>query len=459
MQRSLLSETDLQDTNTESAGGKHTPRAVWFGLVAVMVIFVTLTTVIAVKTPAYESADEPGHVQNIETLVGGHWYGMNGPCQLNPRIGLLQCSGDEAQQAPLYYILFAGWQKVAGVSALPPFNTRHVTINPAFFRDKSGIFLNHTAADLRFLLWLRLPNILLGALTVLITFFAVRLVTTNSWTPLVAASFLAFLPRMVFLWPFVTNDNLVNLLGAIFVYTALRYTLSPTKGWMAATGLLFGLMLITKLSTLPLVLVIFVLACFVPGWKRRVEMLTIGMVSSLLISGWYLVQNWVRYGDLLARHATSHYLSMIGGLGTPIGKPYTVSDPLKFVFIQVPQRINQTFWYLSGWNQFHWSWPVNLTFTIVLICTLIGLVHARVNRRILATLLVIWTASLLSVWGVAFQSYYQARYAFVGLPALAGLMALGVERWKLYTRFLLPAMGLIGTLVAIQIDVLSIHWS
>ena len=24
--------------------------------------------------PAYESADEPGHVENIESLVSGHWY-------------------------------------------------------------------------------------------------------------------------------------------------------------------------------------------------------------------------------------------------------------------------------------------------------------------------------------------------------------------------------------------------
>jgi hypothetical protein len=38
----------------------------------VILIFVALGSLIAIKTPAYESADEPGHVQNIETLVSGY---------------------------------------------------------------------------------------------------------------------------------------------------------------------------------------------------------------------------------------------------------------------------------------------------------------------------------------------------------------------------------------------------
>ena len=64
------------------------------------------------------------------------------------------------------------------------------------------------------------------------------------------------------------------------------------------------------------------------------------------------------------------------------------------------------------------------------------------------TLVVVPIASFLSVWGVALHSHCQARYTFVGIPALAGLVALGAERSKLPTRFLLPAMGLIGTLVS-----------
>ena len=72
-----------------------------------------LASFIAIRTPAYESADEPGHVQNIETMVRGHWYGMDSRCEkLNP-----YCSGTEAHQAPLYYLVFAGWQRLLGVPA------------------------------------------------------------------------------------------------------------------------------------------------------------------------------------------------------------------------------------------------------------------------------------------------------------------------------------------------------
>ena len=83
-------------------------------LVGVILIFVALGTVIAVKTPAYESADEPWHVENIETLARGHWYSMNPHCPLTLRTVFSCTNGDEAQQAPLYYLVLAGWQRVVG---------------------------------------------------------------------------------------------------------------------------------------------------------------------------------------------------------------------------------------------------------------------------------------------------------------------------------------------------------
>jgi len=454
-----LSENEQPNVEEESEGKSTTPRRVWLSLLAVIAIFVIVATVVAVKTPAYEAADEPGHVQNIETLVSGHWYRMNTPCRLDPRIGLLQCSGDEANQAPLYYLLFAGWQRVIGQPVLPSLSGPYVKVNPAFFRGESGLFLNHSPATHRILLLLRLPNVVLGALTVLFTFLAVRLVTADAWTPVVAASFVAFLPRMVFLTSFVTNDNLVDLLGAVLTFLALRYALSPSGRRMTSVGIVYGLLLTTKLTTLPLVVVLVAIAFLAPGWKRRIEHFGIGVFSALIVSGWYLIQNIVRYGDPLARRTSAHYLSLLGALGTPIGKPYIVNDPLRMIVIQIPQRIVQTFWYVSDWNQFLWPWEVNLLFTLAFIGTLIGLIHRRIERRVLVTFVAISLAALLSVWVVAFQTFYQAKYAFVGLPAIAGLVALGVERWRFLARFLLPAMMLIGTLVAIQIDVLAIRWN
>lgn len=429
-------------------------------LACVILAFVVIGTIIAVKTPAYESPDEPEHVQNIETLVSGHWYGMNSDCpsNLNPDSRLFQCSGDEAQQAPLYYLLLAGWQHIVDLPARPPFRGQ---LNPVHFFDQdTEVFLYHSAADHRFLLWLCLPNVVLGALTILFTYVAIRQITSDPWSPVVAAAFVAVLPRFVFLSSFVSNDNLVNVLGAILVFLALRYATSPSRWRMMAVGVTFGLLMTTKVSTLPLIVVFPALAFLVERWWRRAQLLIIGLASSLLVSGWYLIQNTYRYGDPLAGRATRSYLIKLGGIGTVNGHPYSVGDPLDLVFVQVPRELGRTFWYQSGWYQFHWSWPENLIFTVVFGCALLGLVRRHVKWQTLMTLAVISGAALLSVWGVAFQTNsYTARYAFVGLAAIAGLFALGVERWKLPFRFVLPAMGLIGSIVAIQVDVLAVHWT
>lgn len=453
-------------SSVEVTAQGSTSRRALLALAAIICAFVALGVVIAAKTPAWESADEPGHVENIETLASGHWYDMDAPCHLDPRLGLLQCSGDEAVQAPLYYLLFAGWQRLVDQPLRPPLQTeaeRYTAVNPAYFSGRSGLFLDHNPADLRFLLWLRIPNVILGGLTVLVTYLAIRPITTDPWTPVVAASFVAFLPRMVFLSSFVTNDNLVNLLGAIFTLLALRYASTPSRMRMAGLGLVLGLLVITKLTTLPVALVLVALACMVPGWKRRAGFLGVGAASALAVSSWYFIQNTVRYGDPFGRRTSAHYLTVLSNLKNV--QPYTVPDPLKLVFYQVPDHIIKTFFYQSGWNQFQWSWPVTLLFTVVLVGSLVGLIHCHATRKSLMTLGVITAGALLCVWLEAFQSAwltsfnYYARYAFVGIAAIGGLVGLGVERWRLPVRFVLPAMGLVGTVVAIQQDVFAVHWT
>jgi 4-amino-4-deoxy-L-arabinose transferase-like glycosyltransferase len=420
----------------------------------VIVAFVILGTVIACETPAYESADEPGHVQNIETLVSGHWYSLDVPCGRFDGIELHNCSGDEAHQAPLYYLMMAGWQRVIGVPAHAPYNGQ-----PVFFARLGGLFRSHSAADHRFLMWLRLPNIALGALTVLFTYLAVQLITRDPWTPVVAASFVAFLPRFVFLSAFVTNDNLVNLLGALLVYLCLRFMRNPSRSRIVWVGLAFGALVTTKLSSLPMVIAVVVIAFLATGWWRGAQFAALGVGSALLASSWYLIQNMVRYGDPLAHSATQRYLQLDGGLGT-LGTPYVVSNPLRMIAVEVPRTLVQSFWYQSGWNQFFWSLPVNLAITAAFFAALGGLIGHRVDRKTVVALTSLVLAALMSVWVVAFQTRtYEARYAFVGLAAITALAALGVERWRVPIRFILPVAGLIGTVVAVQQDVLSVHWT
>ncbi len=274
------------------------------------------------------------------------------------------------------------------------------------------------------------------------------------------ASIVAFLPRFVFLSSFVTNDNLVDLLGAVLTLTALQYARAPSRWRMAVVGAIVGLLVLTKLSVLPIGLVLVVLPLMVRNWRTRAEYFGVGVLSTLLFSSWYLIQNTVRYGDPLALAASTRYLTQVGAVGTFYWTPYRVSNWLSLIVVHVPEKILDSFWYQSGWNEFHWSWPVNVIFFLVLAGAFAGLVHRHVNYKAVATLSTIAVAGFLSVWGLAFQTgTYQARYAFVGLVAVACLAALGLERWRLPVRFLLPAIGLGGTLIAIQQNVLAVHWS
>jgi hypothetical protein len=439
------------------------PRA---ALLLVAVIFVGLTSVVALKTPAWESDDEVGHVQNIETLVSGHWYRI--PSDVTGELARANPTGrydidlkNELHQAPLYYLLLAGFQRLAGQ---PPHG---VDPGPANL-GPGGAYLHHSAAQHRFLLLLRFPNVFLGLLTVLVTFMTAALVSADPWTPVVAAAFVAFVPRFVFGAAFVSNDNLVNLLGAVLAFTSVRCMQHPTVRWMAAAGALLGLLVITKLSAAPAFLILFPIVLAHAGWRRRLRAIAVALVATLAVCGWYLVQNQVRYGSLAAVGASRRYLTAIGGLGT-FDRPYVVTDPLRLVFIDVPSRIWRDFWYESGIDHAY-RWPVttDLVFWVALAFAMSGLLIGtqtgwrvrRAEHGEVVALTTLTVTGFLSVWIVAFSAAtYEARYAFLGVPALGCLVALGVQRWRPPIRFLIPLLGLCGTVVASQQNVLAVHWN
>ena len=427
----------------------------------VSLAFAALASVTAVKTPAWEGNDEPSHVQNVETLAAGHWYRIPTNFRAHHTPGLLIGPGFavELHQPPLYYLLLAGWQRLSGQ---PP---RPVNPGPARLFTPSGLYLHHSAADHRFLLLLRFPNIVLGLLTIWLTFLTARLLSRGTWVPVLAAAIVAFMPRFVFVSAFVTNDNLVNTLGAGVAYAAVRASATRTAAWIAAVGAVLGLLVITKLSALPAVIVLIPLVLMRKGWIVRAKAVGAAIAPILLIGGWYLVQNQVRYGDPLTAAATSHYLAPIGGLGS-FG-PYVVHNPLQLVFAGVPSKIFARFWYSSMFPPFSWPALANSVFWVALVLSLAGLLRLSSSiRRVtefrhqLTVLLTLVVAAFASVWIVAFKTdAYDPRLALIGLPTLACFAALGLSRWRLSLALALPLLELGGTLVAIQQSVLSVPWS
>jgi hypothetical protein len=136
----------------------------------------------------------------------------------------------------------------------------------------------------------------------------------------------------------------------------------------------------------------------------------------------------------------------------------------KQVFVTIPSGVYRSFWYVSGWNQFGWPSWTYAPFWIVLFLALAGLLLRRrppsgTPARAVIVLGVVALGALSTIWMIGLQAQtFQARVAFIGLPAIGCLAALGLERWRipLALRFAGPALGLAGTLFAIRHDILRL---
>jgi 4-amino-4-deoxy-L-arabinose transferase-like glycosyltransferase len=419
-----------------------TPRR---ALVAVCLVFVGLSLVVALATPWGEAHDEADHVLNAATIASGSMYRMAPGVQL------------EAFQPPLYYIGLAAELDLIGanvhrgdfvLSGRPPTVFRHD--------------LATDGSSQRLFDMLRLPSILLGLATILLTAATARRVSKDRWTPVVAAAVVALIPKFVFLSGVVNNDNLSITLGAAATLLAVVLVsdgLSPRRQLAAATGLgvLAGMMAITKFSTLPL-LAAWVVTLVLAPLRSRLASFGLFIVGFLVTSGWWFVWNTDVYGDPLASKATQEHLKRFNFL------PLTGAMTAHRAFVEVPKAIWFQFFYSSGSNQFRWSNWWYVPFWIVLAVGLVGLALRlpRVGRRALAVLAVISVFSLATVWiAVIDTTSIQARHAFAGLTAIGVLAALGFERLRLplLARFVLPAMGFVGILVALHQDVFGVFWS
>lgn len=422
-------------------------------LAVVLVSFTLLSGAVLALTPPWESNDEPDHVRNVETLADGHWY------RITPD------SGFESHQAPLYYLLLAGYQKLARLPVRMPDGE----LGPIADNQQHGNYLHNIpqdGSDQRWLDVLRLPGIVMGLLAICFTYVAAGRVSRDRWTPAVAAAIVAGVPRLDFLSAVVNNDNLSNLLGAAGLALALALLARPPAtharrlAGACGVGVLVGLLVLTKVTNaLPAVglfLAVFLLA---PTRREGLKLLAACALAALAVCGWWLIQNQVRYGDPLAASAAREHLK---ALFPPL---FQIAGPAKRIFIEIPRGIYKSFWYVSGYNQFEWRWFWYLPFWIGAAVGIAGLFaktrsttwHVPAVRGALAVLSVVAAGAFAIVWVLGLEtSTEQARVAFVGLPAIATLLALGYERLGIpvASRFALPLLGLIGTLAAIRYSVI-----
>ena len=432
-----------------------TPRR---ALAAVVLLFVGLSAAVLVWTPPWESNDEPDHVRNVVTLAQGKWY------RIEPRAGYA------AHQAPLYYMTMSLWFRALRLDPVIPSPPRDDGVllrpGPLFRHDYPG-----HAADQRRVRLLRLPNIACGVATILLTFACTRRLTKDPWTPVVAAAIVASIPRFVFLSGVINNDNLVHALGAALAFLVVRYLTAPPEslaGRALASGIVgvvFGAMVLTKISAIPLGAGVALTIVFLSRDRAEmVKLVSAGAMGTALVCGWWLVRNNIWYGDPLASAASNEHLRL-DAFSRALEPP--PESTIRKIFWSTPETLLNSFFYISGWSQWRWSLRAHLPYWLLTLGAFTGFLprqgRSRLSpdmRRAVLVLAALLVGAFSSLWFVglrntALPTTIQGRLAFSGLAALGCLAALGLERLPVpvVARFALPFLGLAGTLVALRQDV------
>jgi hypothetical protein len=443
-------------------------------------LFVLLTLSLSALIPAWEANDEPDHFRNVQTLVSGRWYRME------------PGAGYSAHQAPLYYLGLAAIQKTAGLSPFIP----TLEANPK--APEQGLFVHNDGEAQRRIVLLRIPSVILGALTIVFTRKVARRAGVSAWGAVLAAAIVATLPRFVFLSSVINNDTLVTTLGAWATLLAVGLVADDhaSAKRLCGFGAVLGLMLETKLSSVPIVTVLALGVVAVRFVQRRGDPVKPGQVLSghsqgspsrfmlsarliatiaaatLLIAGPVLVSNQLRYGDPLASKASVDYFREL--LPPLVAVPQT----WEWFGLAVGSGFATSFWYVSGWNQFRWKAETYVPLWMLVSMGLLGcLMPRRKGTAVKAAtdpngalgesqkvsgfvplLTAVCVASVSVVWILATQTtQWQARTSYPGLAAFATLISTGYRKLRIpmALQFLLPALTLAGTLYAIHADVIN----
>ena len=411
------------------------------GLGTVVVVAAALSCLVAIRTPAWEANDEPDHMMNIQKLVDGEWY------RIAPNTGYAP------HQPPGYYLLVAGVQRLIGQDAfvIAPQQGDADVANGQF-----GHAEPQESRDRRRLLPLRLLSVVLGALTILLTSRVARRLGALDWTSVAAAATVAFVPRFVFSSSFVNNDSLATALGAVSTLLLVRVWQGDHLNVRRASrlpvllGLALGALAATKLIALPMIAFVGVVAL----WRLRREprLAAALVVSAMLLSMPVFVSNQIRYGDPIASRASVEYFrSWIPALVLQI---HTTDWLVK----AVGSGFLTSFWYTSGWNQFRWRGMTYVPLWSLAAIGSLGNLRRRHHDRGTVVCLLLFVSAAASVWVLAWNTtQFQARLAFPGLAAFGSVIAMGWQRWGApkWLAFVLPLLGFIGTVYAINTDILN----
>lgn len=428
-------------------------------LVLLFVMFALFAGTFSMIIPLGEAADEVSHHSYVRYVAE---HGALPPVQAGTSVF------GETFQPPLYYALVApltawlpyGDEENLGFSNPVENNPDWELGNPergrVLLQPKAARWLWHGEA----LGWhmVRFVSLLLGLLTIWATYQLAALVFPNeAWTPLLAASLVAFLPSFVGLSAVVTNDALLSVLSALFLWRVAeaisRESLpDDDKGtnssrlvgrdWLII-GVLGGLSVWSKASGWVLVgttligLMLIIAAQMGWSWlgirsERTLKDALPSAFLTLFVTGctWLLIVlplwwiNWQRSGDILGR-----------GVQQQVTETRTVFSLSEFSSLL--ESLYHTWWAGFG-GAVHLHFPTWLEGLLLLPLLMagVGLLKRHLQRHdapSASRLLIPWLGghiglviALWLVWSMLVMGTGQARLLFPALPAIAVLLAGGL---------------------------------
>ncbi len=408
-------------------------------LILLLLAYGIVGALFAIYTPAWQAPDEPAHYNYIAQLA------QNGCCPV-----IEAGDWDSAYLETLKANRFAP-DLLANLSAV-----QYEDHQPPLYYLLGALIYGVTDGSLTAL---RLYSVALGAGIVLAAYaVSMTLLPGKAPVALGAAALVAFLPQHLAILASVNNDALGNLIIAVTLLAALHYLQGQrVRPWQL--GLLVGVGLLTKVSTLFMVGVVGVaiLLKLWPGraslvqWLRAVvrEGLAFALPALLLGGLWWarsisvygfpdifglrqhdlVVADQARTADLIAQVGFGQYLS---------------------------SAVQTTF--NSFWGQFGWmgvpmpGWVYTLIIGLLLLC-LSGYVVGRLGNGSAVSLqgdarkmgLLLALMLLLAVLAYLYYNtvflQLQGRYMFTGLIPFALLLACGFDGWVSTVRARLPIAG------------------
>lgn len=311
----------------------------------------------------------------------------------------------------------------------------------------------------------RLFSVLLGVLTVFMTFLAVRTVfPRDAFMPIAAAAFVAFLPMHTFITSTANSDNLANLITATLAY-AIAKIFKEGATLKRAAGVLVLLLagFWTKRTTLfVLPLMALAVPIYIGRRPRRSFWLPVaGGGLALAAAATALALSERLQGGL--QWIVDRYLfnvSMASNLAPFLKHEYTLGGLLG-LYSGFSRRVLDSFWAQFGWMNVRLDAQWYDMLAVVALLSLAGLLYygARLIARRerlepwQARTMVLYLLWVLLVVGVAFaqstvyfspSAFPQGRYLFPALVPIAIYFILGLK--SLVPQRLQPA--LMSTIVA-----------